>query len=277
MRKFITRILLSLLLVTGICASSSSLCLARESYANSKTGYRIDLSDDAMLLTPAELSALSEVMIPLTEYGNVAFVTTSTNNHSTEYYAEVWYHEHFFYEDGLLFLIDMDNRIITLYCEGDVSDTITSSYATTITDNVYRYASNEDYYTCAGSAFMQAHSLLEGEKIMQPMKYISNALLATLLAMLILFGYVSYYSRLKKPADDKLLERIHKQFSHSEPIPNFTHETSTYSPRSSSSSSGSSSGSRRSSGGGSRSSSRSSSSSSRSRSSSRSSRGSHRF
>jgi len=268
MRKFITNIILVLLLAAGICTSSSCLCLAKESYHNNETGYSIELCDDAMLLTPAELSALSEVMIPLTEYGNAAFVTTSSNSHSTEYYAEVWYHEHFFYEDGLLFLIDMDNRIITLYCEGDVSDVITSSYATTITDNVYRYASNEDYYTCAGSAFMQSHSLLEGERIMQPMKYISNALLAILLAMLILFGYVSYYSRLKKPADDKLLERIHKQFSYSEPIPNFTHETSRYSPRSSSS--GSSSGGRRSSGGGSRSSSRSSS---RSRSSS----GSHRF
>lgn len=263
MRKLITRFFLTILLITGICASSLQFCFAKNAYSNAETGYHIELCDDAMLLTSAELTALSEVMIPLTEYGNVAFVTTSANARSAEYYAEVWYHEHFFYEDGLLFLIDMDNRIITLYCEGDISDVITDSYATTITDNVYRYASNEDYYTCAGSAFMQAHSLLEGERIMQPMKYISNALLAILLSLLILFGYVSYYSRLKKPADDQLLARIHKQFSHDEPIPNFTHETSTYSPRSSSSGS-SSGGSRRSSSGGSRSSSRSSS-------------GSHRF
>ncbi len=269
MPKTMFKILFSIIISVTLCMSSSTLCYAKDTYTNAETGYRIEQSDDAMLLTPAELSALSEVMIPLTEYGNVAFVTTDSNNYSAEYYAKTWYQEHFFYDNGIIFLIDMDNRIITIYCEGDVSDVITDAYATTITDNVYKYASNADYYTCAGTAFMQAQSLLEGGRILQPMKYISNALLAILLSLLILFAYVSYYSRLKKPSDDKLLERIHKQFSHNEPVPNFTHETKTYSPRSSDSG-GSSSSSSRSSGG-------SRSSGSSSRSSSRSSSGSHRF
>lgn len=33
-----------------------------------------------------------------------------------------------------------------------------------VTDNVYRYASKKDYYTCAEKAFSQAFSLLEGKK-----------------------------------------------------------------------------------------------------------------
>lgn len=269
MRKKISKFFLSIILILGICISSSTLCQAKGYYTNSETGYRVEISDDANLLTQAETTALGEIMQAITAYGNAAFVTTLDNSYSAEAYAEIWYQEMFFYDDGIVFLIDMDNRVITIYCEGDMSKTITDAYATTITDNVYRYASNEDYYTCAGTAFMQVESLLEGERIMQPMKYISNALLAILLALLILFGYVSYYSRLKKPTDDKLLEKIHKQFAYSEPVPNFTHETKTYSPRSSSSGSSSGSSSRSSSGGGSRS--RSSSSSSRSSS------GSHRF
>ena len=47
------------------------------------------------------------------------------------------------------------------------------------------YASAGDYYQCAASAFDQAATLLKGGHIARPMKYINNALLALILAVLI--------------------------------------------------------------------------------------------
>lgn len=271
MQMKLYKITCTLILILYMCTSFSQTSYASESsYTNEETGYQIMICDDALLLTEEEEIALKEVMKAFTSYGHAVFVTVDSNPISTEYYAELWYQEFFSYENGMIFLIDMDNRVLTIYCEGDVADVITDAYATTITDNVYRYASNEEYYLCAGTAFSQACTLLNAGNIMQPMKYISNALLAMLLSLLILFGYVSYYSRIKQPSDDKLLERIHKQFSHSKPIVTLTNETKTYSPQSSGSSSSHHSSSHRSS-------SHRSSSSSRSSRSRSSSRGSHRF
>lgn len=282
MQTKLYKITCTLILILYICTSFSQISYASDNtYTNVETGYQIMIYDEALLLTEEEKIALQEVMKAFTNHGHAVFTTVNSNPISTEYYAELWYQEFFSYENGMIFLIDMDNRILTIYCEGDVADVITDAYATTITDNVYRYASNEEYYLCASTAFSQACTLLNAGEIMQPMKYISNALLAMLLSLLILFGYVSYYSRIKQPSDDKLLERIHKQFSHSKPVVNLTNETKTYSPQSSGSSSSHHSSSHRSSSRRSSGSSRSRSSSSRSRSSSSrsrsSSRGSHRF
>ena len=63
----------------------------------------------------------------------------------------------------------------------------TGSYANTITDNIYRYASKEEYYNCAYNAYDHALTLLKGGMISQPMKYISNALIALVSALLLNF------------------------------------------------------------------------------------------
>lgn len=82
-------------------------------------------------------------------------------------------------------MIDMDNRNIWIHSNGAIYRTITKSYADTITDNVYTYASAQDYYGCASEAYTQMATLLAGRRIAQPMKYISNALLALIIALLI--------------------------------------------------------------------------------------------
>lgn len=70
----------------------------------------------------------------------------------------------------------MDNRNIWIHSNGGIYRIITSSYADTITDNVYQYATKRDYYGCCYEAFTEMLTLLQGNRIAQPMKYISNAL-----------------------------------------------------------------------------------------------------
>lgn len=203
------------------------------SFQNTDTGYQIILEDDAGLLSKDERTQLSLEMQEITAYGNAAFKSVSSNYLSASRFAENYYHELFGQQSGILFLIDMDNREIYIFSDGAVYRTITGSYADTITDNVYRYASEGDYFLCASKAFEQINSLLAGRKIAQPMKYISNALLALILAMLANFGLIIFFTRLHKPKTQTILENINRKFTYSNLKAAFTHQTKIYDPVSS--------------------------------------------
>lgn len=213
-----------------------------ERYVNPNTGYRVIVEDQAALLTQEQLQELALEMQGITEYGNAAFVTVDWNEESTESLARQYYRECFGTDSGTLFLIDMDNRNIWIHSDGAVYDVVTTAYANIVTDNVYRFASDGDYYGCASTAFRQIQALLEGQRIAQPMKYISNALLAMILAMLINFGLVICFTRLRKPGTGAVLANIHRKFSYTKPNAVYTHQTKRYDPVSSGSDSGSSSG-----------------------------------
>lgn len=221
---------------------------------NKETGYYLRIDDQADLLTETEEKELKKVMEPITTYGNVAFVSISKNpEYSTNRYAEKYYEEQFGYSSGIIFLIDMEERYLWIYSNGEIYKTITKSYANTITDNVYPYASDREYLTCASTAFAQINTLLEGRHIAQPMKYISNALLAIVLAFFINYFLVMTLSRSRKANTSQLLNGIFSKAEIRNPQTTFVNQTKRYSPQQSSSSGSRSSGSSRSfSGGGSR-------------------------
>lgn len=219
-------------LLMSIFLGISLFCIsAFESDAKEiNTNYQVIIEDGADLLTEEQESSLYKVMEDITEYGNVAFVSVAENSSSAESFARKFYSNQFGTGSGTVFLIDMDNRMIWIHSDGAIYKVVTTSYANTITDNVYRYASREEYYECAKEAFRQIHALLEGDRIAQPMKYISNALLALILSFFINFGVVSYFARLKRPSDAKLLRNMERRFTYTKPIVNFTHKTKVYDP-----------------------------------------------
>ena len=159
------------------------------------SGYQIYFDDSEDLLTDQEEKMLKEEMKKITEYGNVGFVSVSQYQ-DTGTYAKRLYRELFGSESGFLFVIDMGRRNIWIYCNGAIYRVINKPYANTITDNVYRYASRGEYYNCAYHVYEQALILLEGGRISQPMKYISNLLIALVSALLINF-YVLILGRKK--------------------------------------------------------------------------------
>lgn len=222
-----------------------------QAYQNPDTGYQALVEDGATLLTEEQRQELMEVMKTITAYGNVSFVTLRRNNSSTESFARYYYIGRFGTESGTVFVIDMDNRMLWIHSDGDVYKVITTAYAETVTDNVYRYASQEDYYGCAREAFEEIAALLEGQKIAQPMKYISNGLLAVILALLADFGLVICFTRLPRPGKTAVMANIHRKFAYRELKAVHTHQTRVYDPVSSGS--GGSSGGGRSGGGGGRS------------------------
>jgi uncharacterized protein len=223
-----------LLLLTGRETVS-----ADSSYTNPETGYEAVIEDQADLLTEDEEEDLAELLCDVTDYCNAAFVTISSNPYyNTQRFAESYSNDAFPHSSAVVFVVDMDNRYLYMDSSGTAQNRITSAYADTITDNVYRYASDGDYYTCAYKAFSQVGTLMRGQRIAQPMKYISNALLAIVLAMLINFVIVKAKSQKHKATANELLSGIYSNFQIHDAKAVFTHQTKTYSPRSSDSGGG---------------------------------------
>lgn len=203
-------------------------------WENPETGYKVLLEDDAQLLSPEDRAQLATEMQQITAYGNVAFKSISYNSYSASYYAGDFYYDTFGQSSGTLFLIDMDNREIYIFSDGAVYKTITASYANTITDNVYGYASRSDYYGCASNAYQQIYSLLDGRRIAQPMKYINNALLALIFAALINYFLAKLLSaNTAKPSSSEILSSISTKFTFSNPRKRQISQDKTFVPRSS--------------------------------------------
>lgn len=241
-----------IIIILSVISISNVKALSLPEFKNENTNYSAVLEDDAELLTEEELNKLQEEMKSLTEHGNIAFKTISSNSTTTEAYASSYYHTKFGTKSGTVLLIDMDNRYIYLFSDGENYNIVTKDKATIITDNVYRYASNEEYYECARIAFSQVNTLLQGGKISEPMRHISNILIAITVAFFINFIIILVNTSLKKAKEKEIIDNCTVNFN----ISNVNaHQVGThreYSPRSSSSSGGgrSSGGGGRSSGGG---------------------------
>lgn len=158
-------------------------------YENPDTGYRAYIIDEADLLTDEEeFELLNEYMMAITEYGGVSFVTTYSDN--AEKTAASFCYDLFANASGTTLLIDMGDRKISIMSSGDIYKTITNNYGNIITDNIYRYAADEDYLGCAEAGFDQIRLKLEGKRIAEPMRYVSNFFLAIVLALILNFCYV---------------------------------------------------------------------------------------
>lgn len=230
MHKSLNKSLHLLLTVLCLFLLSGTTCMAQVVYTNPDTDYQVIIEDDANLLSNEEEEALSKLMMETTEFGHALFKTIDSNFSSTESFSKQYYKDTIGTKSGTLFLIDMVNREIWIHSDGQVYSTITKSYANTITDNAYKEASAGNYYNCASTVFTQINDLLVGHRIPQPMKYISNLLLALILALLINFVFVSVQARLRKPKEKQVLANIDHHFKISKKGSSYAHTTKYYDP-----------------------------------------------
>ena len=148
------------------------------------------IRDDANLLTAEEEAALAEVMAPVCQYGTPVFWSTNeSGNYRSK--AENYYYSLMGNDSGALFVVDMNQRQLTLLTNGEIRKAVSDGDSTSIVDNVYRLASFGDYAGCAKEVFSQVHTLLRGEQIARPMKVVSNVLLALALSLSLVYLYIS--------------------------------------------------------------------------------------
>lgn len=250
MTKKICKLLSLILLLIISTKNVAALSLPLEK--NETTGYSIVIEDDANLMSEEELSKLQEEMQPLTEYGNIIFKSISQNYTSAENYAADFYHDKFSLDSGTILLIDMDTRYIYIFSDGSNYQSITDDKATIITDNIYQYASDGQYYECASQAFEQIYTVLKGGKIAEPMRHTSNILIALTVAFFLNFFVVLASTKTKKASQKEILSKAIVNFNASDITVNKNGQRRKYSPPQSSS--GGSSGGSHGGGGGGRSS-----------------------
>ena len=208
---------------------------------NPETGFYVSVEDAADLLTDEEEISLLTDLLPMTEYGNASVATGYSDDFQSTYDFAADCYEALFgkgTESGTMFMIDMENREIYIYNDGENLRNIDKGYAYVITDNVYKYASREEYYQCILEAYRQLRDVLEGRKIAQPMKYASNALLALALAMILNYVILRLTGSAKTPSDRKILDSIVFTSAVAAPMAVFTGTSKRYSPPSRSSGGG---------------------------------------
>lgn len=167
-------------------ALDQSAFLSSSVYQNSDTGYTAYIDDEEDLLSSSEEENLLKKLVPLTQYGNVAFLS-GRGEYSAAATIRDFYNEVFYGKSGLIFFIDMENREIRIQSGGAFYRTISSDVANSITDNVYVFASNGDYYRTAAVAFSQVKAKMEGRFVATPMRWISNFFLSIFLGLLFNF------------------------------------------------------------------------------------------
>ena len=233
-KHFIKQILFGMLLLLTLLPAKN--CLADTSESEASGRGRVVIRDEADLLTSSEENSLYEIMQESASFGNVLFLSVDENEYYSTYsLAEHVYEDTFGYSDGVIFVIDMDNRMLWISGFDSIQYIITDSYCDTITDNVYRDASDGDYYACSAEAFRQIHSLLVGKNIPQPMKYTCNFLLSLILALLINYFIIMLISRKQKASTSALRDNMIAHCAINNANAKFTRETKVYNPGSSSS------------------------------------------
>lgn len=75
-----------------------------------------------------------------------ALVTINENPKNWEVYADDFYDYNDFKADGILFLIDMDNRQLHMSTSGNAIRMYTDARINTALDSVYSYMTNQNYY-----------------------------------------------------------------------------------------------------------------------------------
>lgn len=107
--------------------------------------------DEADLLTEEEEQALTDEIVTLEEntgWTVYAVTTEDAQGKTSMAYADDFYDNHADSENGVVFLIDMDNREVYLSTAGKAIRYLTDSRIDRITENAASYAGEEAYAAC---------------------------------------------------------------------------------------------------------------------------------
>ncbi|MCR5181924.1 MAG: TPM domain-containing protein [Clostridia bacterium] len=236
--------LIAALLITTAAAftTQSVSAAAYPGFYNRSTHFEVLVMDDADLLTDSEEYQLVGAMRSNTKFGNAVFLSSDSPVESTAALAADTYKSMYGSESGSIFVVDMYNRYLYIFSDGLVYKFITKSYANTITDNVYRYATKGDYYTCAMEVFSQELKVLNGVRIAQPMKYVDNVLLALIASLFLNYLVLRIQARRDRATQAVMMESSKSYLALISAKYFDRGTTKIYSPPSSSSSGGSSGG-----------------------------------
>ena len=159
----VKKILLLITIILLITSFSYAAIIEEADYyqTNDLTGYTLVINDDANLLSANQINLLKSDMYPLTEYGNIVFYSTTIYGSNTKQKANDYYYDLFRTNTGSVLIIDMAERYVFIYSDGENLKSLNQSKSEIITDNIYTYLRREAYYDGAKRAFSEMHTVLE--------------------------------------------------------------------------------------------------------------------
>ena len=176
--------------IVGICLLVSAQTLTAQALGTGDVQGHAYINDSAELLTDSEEQELYETMKPGLEYGNMVFITIDDAlGYNSSDYIEMLYQtsSQLKGSDSVIYMIDMDNRLLWITGYGALKETINPDYANLITDNVYRYASDGRYGECAIMGYAQIVSRITGGRVSGPLRTAGNFSIALILSVVICF------------------------------------------------------------------------------------------
>lgn len=132
----------------GICLILLLACIFGIGSGFSVKAAENNVTDQAGLLTSSEISDIEQQLEKLEEktgWEAMAITTDDAEGMDATYYAEKWFDDYTTCDDGVIFLIDMDNREIVIRTFGEAIDCISDAKSDKIVDAGYEKVQDEAY------------------------------------------------------------------------------------------------------------------------------------
>ena len=204
MSERLTRRFLSLLLLLFLLTPLQSFCYAAPkgssdpylnmpnfgsitenglTWKNSKTGFRAVIEDELDLLTAAEERKILDEMIPLTEYGSVAFWSTREESADVQTQAEEKRRTLFGEESSCIVVINKAYQQLSIQSRGQLAKVITSARAGRIAARGSTDLTRGQTYNTVSEAFSQIGTLTGSSKAAAHLRVFCNLFLSLMIGL----------------------------------------------------------------------------------------------
>ena len=204
MSERLTRRFLSLLLLLLLLTPLQSFCYAAPkgssdpylnmpnfgsitenglTWKNSKTGFRAVIEDELDLLTAAEERKILDNMIPLTEYGSVAFWSTREESSDVQTQAEEKRRALFGEESSCIVVINKAYQQLSIQSRGQLAKVITSARAGRIAARGSTDLTRGQTFNAVSEAFSQIGTLTGSSKAAAHLRVFCNLFLSLMIGL----------------------------------------------------------------------------------------------
>ena len=204
MSERLTRRFLSLLLLLLLLTPLQSFCYAAPkgssdpylnmpnfgsitenglTWKNSKTGFRAVIEDELDLLTAAEERKILDNMIPLTEFGSVAFWSTREESADVQTQAEEKRQALFGEESSCIVVINKAYQQLSIQSRGQLAKVVTSARAGRIAARGSTDLTRGQTYNAVSEAFSQIGTLTGSSKTAAHLRVFCNLFLSLMIGL----------------------------------------------------------------------------------------------
>ena len=204
MSERLTRRFLSLLLLLLLLTPLQSFCYAAPkgssdpylnmpnfgsitenglTWKNSKTGFRAVIEDELDLLTATEERKILDNMIPLTEYGSVAFWSTREESADVQTQAEEKRRALFGEESSCIVVINKAYQQLSIQSRGQLAKVITSARAGRIAARGSTDLTRGQTFNAVSEAFSQIGTLTGSSKAAALLRVFCNLFLSLMIGL----------------------------------------------------------------------------------------------